>query len=203
MRVLSSRGLPALLLLGALLVGCGRTNPEERAYVAALVAARAQKDALFRTEAGPLPPAARGRFLGLQYFEPDVRWMVTATLERAAVPDTVRFVTSQRTFDTFLRIGKARFELEGESLALSVFESLEERHLFLPFTDLTTGKQTYGAGRYLDPELAVDGTLTLDFNRAYNPYCAYDASWVCPVPPPENHLEIDVRAGERVDRHGH
>jgi uncharacterized protein (DUF1684 family) len=203
MRARSSGGIRALLLPAVLFVACSRPSPEDRAYVAALVAARAQKDALFRTDAGPLPPAARTRFLGLEYYDPDPRWIVTAAFERTAVPDTVRFVTSKRTFDTFLHIGRARFELRGKQLALSVYESLGDRNLFVPFTDLTTGKQTYGAGRYLDPEPGPGETLTLDFNRAYNPYCAYDASWVCPVPPAENHLEIAVVAGEKVDGHGH
>lgn len=193
----------ALALVILLTAACNRTPPDARAYVDAIGAFRADKDALFRTDGGPFTPEERQSFRGLVYFDPDPRAVVVATLERFAESDTVRFVTSHQTFDTYLRVARAHFELDGRPLALTVYRSLEGGHLFVPFTDRTTGKETYGAGRYLDPEPAADDRLTLDFNRAYNPYCAYAAHWVCPVPPAENHLDIAVRAGEKVRGDGH
>jgi uncharacterized protein (DUF1684 family) len=192
-----------LLVLGAL-SACSRSTPDSSTYIATLAAARAEKDAFFRTPDGPLGEASRATFRGLRYYDPDPRWVVAASLDRVARPDTVRFVTSQRTFEMYLRIGKARFTIDGRSFELSVYQSVDGG-LFVPFTDRTTGRETYGAGRYLDVAQELGGTdrLRLDFNRAYSPYCAYEPRWTCPLPPPENHLEVAVRAGERVGRDGH
>ena len=83
---------------------------------------------------------------------------------------------------------------------LEAFQSVGEGpgRLFVPFRDATSGRETYGGGRYLDLDVAASGRYALDFNRAYHPYCVYDASWVCPFPPPENTLELPVTAGERL-----
>src|SRR5262249_49177072 len=154
-----------------------------------------------RTADGPLTETQRQAFTGLRYFAPDLAWKVTAAFEPLAPPDTVRFVTSKGTFEPYLRAGHVRFTHRGTPLELTVYRS-PGGDRFLPFTDPTTGEATYGAGRYLD--LDVPGAApSLDFNRAYNPYCAYNASWVCPVAPPENHLQIAVEAGEKRYGNGH
>jgi uncharacterized protein (DUF1684 family) len=106
---------------------------------------------------------------------------------------------------TFERFGQARFELAGAACSLDLYW-LEAYGggLFLPFADATSGGETYGAGRYLldtvkGADLGMDGAqLVLDFNFAYNPSCAYDPRWVCPLTPPENRLAVPVRAGERL-----
>jgi uncharacterized protein (DUF1684 family) len=190
------------LALALLALSCTKTDPETRAWQDALLSERQAKDAYVAGADGPLGDARRATFRGLRYFDPDPSWRIEARLERAANPDTVQFVTSQRTFEAYLRIGRVRFERGGREYALAVYRSIVEEKLFLPFTDATTGEESYGAGRYLDPETAPGDMLRLDFNRAYNPYCAYDARWVCPVSPPENHLEIPVRAGEKDFGHG-
>src|SRR5262249_51334993 len=119
-----------------------------------------------------------------------------------AAPDTVRFVTSKGTFEPYLRAGHVRFTHRGTPLDLSVYRS-PAGDWFLPFTDATTGEATYGAGRYLDLDAPPGASPSIDFNRAYNPYCAYNASWVCPVAPPENHLQVSVEAGEKRFGNGH
>ena len=86
--------------------------------------------------------------------------------------------------------------MEGQAQALQVYKSEEQDALFLPFADQTTGSESYGAGRYLDPEEEADGTIPLDFNLAYNPYCAYNEQWSCPLPPRENRLAVRIEAGE-------
>ena len=87
-----------------------------------------------------------------------------------------------------------RFDVAGERVALIAYEQGDE--LFIPFRDATSGKETYGAGRYVEAEPLGGGRFTLDFNRAYNPYCAYNDAWRCPLPPSENWLAVAIRAGE-------
>jgi hypothetical protein len=176
--------------------GCGK-SPAERARIEALLEARRAKDALFATPEGPLAPEQRAVFRALRYYRPDLRFTCTGWLERDAVPDTVRFPTSQGGFDSYLRFGRIRFHLGGTPRTLTLYQALDGAHLFLPFSDETTGRTTYGAGRYLDVELAPGDSVLLDFNRAYNPYCAYNSRWSCPIAPAENHLPLAVAVGER------
>jgi uncharacterized protein (DUF1684 family) len=190
-RHLLSCGLAAVLL-----AGCSSSDPEVRAWRAALQQARLAKDEFMRGPDSPLDVAQRRSFAGLAYFAPRRDWVVEAMLEPAAVPDTVRFVTSTRTVEPFLRHGLLRFRHDGRALALTVFRS-PEGHLFLPFQDETSGRETYGAGRYLELEPLPGAWFRLDFNRAYNPYCAYNSGWTCPIPPAENRLPVRVEAGEK------
>jgi len=92
------------------------------------------------------------------------------------------------------RLGTVRFDLAGERLSLVAYEQGDE--LFIPFRDGTSGKETYGAGRYVEAEAQGGGRFALDFNRAYNPYCAYSDAWRCPLPPAENWVTVPIRAGE-------
>jgi uncharacterized protein (DUF1684 family) len=94
------------------------------------------------------------------------------------------------------RFGRFHFEVDGEGVDLTVFQN--EHGFFLPFADSLAGQETYGAGRYLEPELLSNGQLLVDFNLAYNPYCAYNAKWSCPITPAENRLKVPIRAGEKV-----
>jgi hypothetical protein len=183
--------------------GCDRDTGAERDYVESLMEWRTAKDRHLQSPEGPLTEAQRPRFKGLAYYPPRLALVFEVRLEAAAVADTMRFATSGEGFDLFLRAGLVRFQHGGREHALTLFESLEDGHLFLPFTDATSGKQTYGAGRYLDPEVLPDGRLRLDFNRAYSPYCAYNAQWICPLPPPSNRLDFAVEAGERDFPYGH
>jgi uncharacterized protein (DUF1684 family) len=165
---------------------------------------RATRDELFRTHPqSPLPPDARARFDGLDYFSYDPALRVTAALE-AAEPETRAIGASGGKTVTFRRFGVARFDLDGSAQALELYW-LEAYGggVFCPFADRTTGHATYGGGRYLldtvkGADLGGDrGGLVLDFNFAYNPSCSYDPRWVCPLTPPANRLPLEVRAGER------
>jgi hypothetical protein len=97
---------------------------------------------------------------------------------------------------TYERVGKIRFTVDGEPAELTVFRN--EHGYFLPFADALAGQETYGAGRYLEPEVLPDGRLHVDFNYAYNPYCAYNELYSCPITPPENRLQVPIRAGEKI-----
>jgi uncharacterized protein (DUF1684 family) len=165
---------------------------------------RVERDALFRSHPqSPLPVAERGGFSGIGYFDYDPSFRVLGEVARG--DDEARDVgASGGETVRFRRFGRVRFELDGQPLELALYW-LEGYGggIFLPFTDATSGKETYGAGRYLLDTVKgadlgeVDGRLVLDFNFAYNPSCAYDPSWVCPLSPPENRLTLEVLAGER------
>jgi uncharacterized protein (DUF1684 family) len=168
---------------------------------------RARRDELFAMHAQtPLTQADRASFAGLPYFNYDPAFRVLAEVE-AASAERYEIATSGEPGGSygFTRFATARFELEGRELALEL-HWLEGYGggLFLPFRDDTSGKETYGAGRYLfDTVKGADlgteeGRLVLDFNFAYNPSCAYDPRWVCPLAPPPNRLPVRIEAGERV-----
>lgn len=164
---------------------------------------RSQIDAFMMSEKGPLTEAQRSRFKGLAFYTPRVDLVFDVALQQASTPDTVRFITNDGTYDTYLRLGRFDFEFEGRPHGLTLYRSVAGGTLFLPFSDLTAGDETYGAGRYLDPQPLGAERYRLDFNHAYNPYCAYNSRWVCPLPPPENLLDFAVRAGERDFPYGH
>jgi uncharacterized protein (DUF1684 family) len=166
---------------------------------------RRARDRLFAVDPqSPIDAAARAAFGGLPYHRYDPAARVTAEV----VPDEpaeLELETSTGAPYRFRRVGVARFDLAGTDLGLPLYW-LEGYGggLFLPFADATTGRTTYGAGRYLIDTVkgadlgTCDGRLVLDFNFAYNPSCAYDARWTCPLAPAANRLPVDVRAGERV-----
>lgn len=153
----------------------------------------------------PLPDRFRIDFETLDFFEPDTNYVVTATLERTpnALPFLMPTTTDRKSKEKVY--GVVKFMLNGTEHALEVYQSPEliqekgyEDYLFLPFTDLTNGNQTYGGGRYLDLRIPEGNTITIDFNRAYNPYCAYNKKYSCPLVPAVNNLATEVLAGVKV-----
>ena len=161
-----------------------------------LQAHRAQKDELFRGRHSPLLPAARAGFRGLHYYDPDPNWSLELELEPAdGSPVTIE--TSDGAQRTYRRAGIVSFEAAGRPVRLTLYDT-GHRGFFLPFRDATSGRETYGAGRYLDLDEADGGLVSVDFNLAYFPLCAYNDAYSCPLPPVENWLEVPVRAGERL-----
>jgi len=168
---------------------------------------RAVRDELFRAHPqSPLTPEGREQFAGVDYFPYDPALRVLAAVEPAE--EEVRDIAGSAGSSTrFRRFGRARFELGGVPQLLELFW-LDEYGggVFLPIADATSGKETYGGGRYILDTVKgsdlgeLDGRLVLDFNFAYNPSCAYDPRWACPLTPPANRLEIAVHAGEKKPR---
>ena len=156
---------------------------------------RAAKDDYFRTE-GPLTEAQRATFTGLRYYPERPDLVIRATPEVFPDPEVVEMQTSTGHTALYTRWACVRFPLDGDEAALTVYRDTMTGELFLPFQDANAGGDTYGAGRYLDVHFLDDGRLLLDFNYAYNPYCAYNDGWSCPIPPPENHLRVAIEAGE-------
>jgi uncharacterized protein len=164
-----------------------------------LIEFREMKDAFFRASGGsPLTREQKKTFAGLHYFDENPALRFQAPLEKYPKPEPIQMATSTGQIAPYLKYGVVRFDVGGEKQALQVYKSEEQDALFLPFADATTGNESYGAGRYLDPEEEANGTITLDFNLAYNPYCAYDPiKWSCPLPPAENRLKVRIEAGEK------
>jgi uncharacterized protein len=165
---------------------------------------REVRDDLFRSHPqSPLPLEERGSFTGLDYFDYDPAVRIAGRLTRSE-PETYHITTSSDTSYEFTRLGSVSFDVQQRNLSLEMYW-LEGYGggLFLPFRDATAGRTTYGAGRYLIDTIkgadlgTEDDTLVLDFNFAYNPSCAYDPRWVCPLAPPPNRLDVPVEAGER------
>lgn len=162
---------------------------------------RAAKDAFFRDDPhSPLLPQQRAAFRGLRYYPENPALVFEVEPEIFDQPGVVTMQTSTGDEQTYVRWARVRFTVDGREGALTVFRDAEGGY-FLPFTDAGRGSETYGAGRYLEPEELAGGRLRLDFNLAYNPYCAYNDAWSCPLPPAENHLPFHVRAGEMTFEH--
>ena len=173
-------------------------------YAGAIEADRADKDAYFKHAPGsPIPAAARHAFDGLPYFavDPSLRF-ADLTLEPYAgnEPSSFQIPTSDGQLRPAHRAGTLTFEVDGEPHRLTayVLDGSRGDQLFVPFLDLTSGRETYGAGRYLDLEPEENDTYLLDFNLAYHPYCVYADTYSCPLTPAENRLPIRIGAGERL-----
>lgn len=162
---------------------------------------RRDKDSFFRTDIdSPIPPEQRTTFRGLNYYPPVRTFRVLAKLTRFDKPEPFTIATSTGDPQTYLKYGKVEFEIQGSKMQLFVYKSAEDpfaMSLFIPFIDATSGSETYGSGRYLDLEEQGGDDYELDFNNAYNPYCAYSSSYTCPIPPRENILPIKITAGEK------
>ncbi len=157
---------------------------------------RANKDEfLGGSHQSPIPHEDRHHWEGLNYFEPNEALSLRLELTEGD-GSTLSTQTSDGQERTYKRLGQVSFEVQGAPATLTVLQTEGGGDLFLPFRDSTSGNDSYGAGRYLDLELNEDGTVTVDFNYAYNPYCAYSDAYSCPLPPVENWLQVPIQAGE-------
>lgn len=157
---------------------------------------RAQKDDFFESDLhSPLTAEQKQVFTGLNYFNDNPALRVEVNLERFKPADHVQIQTNTGAVQTYERYGRFRFSVDDEQAELTVFRN--EYGYFLPFADSLAGDETYGAGRYLEPEDLGEDRLLVDFNLAYNPYCAYNEKWSCPITPSENRLKVPIRAGEK------
>ena len=167
-----------------------------------LAAFRREKDDFFRTSPdSPLTADQQQAFAGLRYFPENPALRLVVQVERFPQPETIHMQTSTGDVRDYERYGRFTFEVEGQPAALTIYRN--ELGPFLPFVDSLAGRETYGAGRYLEPTELTDGRFQVDFNFAYSPYCAYNENWSCPITPAENRLKIPIRAGEMVFEEHH
>ncbi len=180
---------------------------DAESYTQGMLEAREAKNLAYSTK-GEAPfkrEKDRKVFKGIAWFDVDTAWRVRARVDRMDRDDTLVFATSSGTTKTFLPYARLIFNTpDGQVDTLEAFRSLQNMQhpiygklLFVPFTDENSGEQCYGGGRYLDLPVSDEDSLILDFNEAYNPYCAYSEGWFCPIPPSQNHVNSPVNAGEK------
>ena len=164
---------------------------------------RKERDAFFKThQRSPLTLKEKRNFRGLRYFPFDPHYVFSGQIERYALhinnPKYYgTFLTNKGTNKRYIRYGRFHFKLDGKDHTLEIYKSILSDYLFIPFKDQTNGKESYEGGRYIDAEILDGYKMVLDFNLAYHPSCAYNDKFVCALPPRENVLDIEIRAGEK------
>ncbi|KAA3436126.1 DUF1684 domain-containing protein [Rufibacter hautae] len=194
-------GFLLLLLLPMLSLGQQVSPPDYREEIARH---RAHEDSIFKfDEHSPLKAEAKADFKGLEYFPVNEAYRVRAKFIRNTQETVFVMPTTGTRTPEYVKYGELHFRLQGQNLKLSVYQNQELKkqpkyltYLFIPFTDATTGQETYATGRYLDFTIPMGtDSVALDFNKAYNPYCAYGDGYSCPIPPKENKLPVRIEAG--------
>ncbi len=182
----------------------GNTNPLD--YVSGIQKERDQKDIEMLTdEKSPIPDEEKATFEKLNYYKPKPEYRIVTSFKRFDQASRFLMKTTTERLPEYSLYGVVNFKLKGKEYSLNVYQNIElvkkpgyEKHLFLPFNDETNGKETYGGGRFLDLSETGEDTLVIDFNLAYNPYCAYNHKYSCPIPPEDNNLEVKIEAGEKI-----
>ena len=182
-------------------VGNEETEPTQivdNEYITAIQNSRSDKDSYLKKDTAS-PIEDKVKFTRLKYFEVNAAFKVLGKIDRVTSGQTINISMSGGEVEEYEAYGNVKFEIEGVKCSLKIFKT-PEGNLFLPFKDLTSNKETYGAGRYLDfGVIEVNGDqIKIDFNKAYHPYCVYNHTFTCPVPPAENTLNVAVKAGERL-----
>lgn len=191
-----------LLIISLLVFAC---KPNADGYIEKIQQERKDKDSTFLiAEESPLNSEQISEFEGLKYFPVDKKYVVQARLETFEQDSIIQMKTSTDRLPDYRIYGSVFFKLDGKTHQLIAYQSIDHLKdsmykdlLFLPFTDNNSTVSTYGGGRYIDFKIPQSDTFTLDFNKAYNPYCAYNYRWSCVIPPRNNALDIAINAGEK------
>ena len=192
----------AVAIIGIIFYSLNDTKPSASAYLSQLNEFRRDKNQTFRQgENSPLETTQKAQFDSLKYYPGDPALLPHADVSRNEKPDTVLLQTTDNKAEKYLNWGLVKFSINDTPQQLRLYLKANGRDstLFIPFTDLTNGHDTYGGGRYLDAPIPKlnESEIALDFNRAYNPFCAYNNAYSCPVPPAENRLQVAIAAGEK------
>jgi hypothetical protein len=175
-------------------------SAQKNSYIVQLTTSRLRKDALFKSViSSPLTPEQRASFQHLEYYPANFGLIFRVSLVSDDHDTPTGIPATGGEIRPAVKFGEFHFEVDGKKVALHVYKmtSGDTSELFLPFTDETCGKTSYSGGRYIDLKEGTSGIYMLDFNYAYNPYCAYNHNYSCPIVPRENHLDVPVTAGGR------
>jgi uncharacterized protein (DUF1684 family) len=150
----------------------------------------------------PLSAAAKKEFKGIHFFPVSTQYVVTAKFTRTANEKVFEMPTSGKETKQYVKYGEVTFTIKDKEYKLGVYQSISlssqrqyRDYLFIPFRDATSGKETYGGGRYIDLTIPQTNTVVINFNKAYQPYCAYTEGYNCPIPPRENYVPVKIEAG--------
>ena len=195
-------GLIAFVVVAITVVYYLRGTGDDASYRKKIEDEREEKDRFMRNSPESPFAATPDKYEGLNYFGPDIHYRVIAALNPVTERKMRMLATNDGEQQRYLEYAYAEFKLDGATNKLLILEIADpgpsNGKLFLAFGDETSARETYGGGRYLDvAKMPGSSTITLDFNRAYNPYCAYVNSYSCPLPPRENILTIPIKAGEK------
>jgi uncharacterized protein (DUF1684 family) len=172
-------------------------NSRQESQMSELSKFRASKDEfLAKDHHSPLTHEQRHNFNGLEYFLENPGLRLELEVEEFPEKEVIQMQTSTGDMKNHTRYGKIRFSTSSQEVELTLYK--DPHGFFLPFVDSNAGKETYGAGRYLEPLELPNGKVLVDFNYAYNPYCAYNDLYSCPLTPWENRLEVPIEAGEKL-----
>jgi uncharacterized protein (DUF1684 family) len=168
-----------------------------------LAAHRSSVDAAFATDDYPLSDEQKATFVGLEYYPPNSEYCIPASFEKARTAETFEMPTFNEKSIPFRKFGVFQFHVNDIGYSLTAYQRMdlpEEKRqwVLVPFKDKSNSRGTYGGGRYLEIQLPIETQTEIDFNRAANPWCAYDAKYTCPVPPVENWLNVPIEAGEKI-----
>ena len=190
-----------LIMALSLMLSCQNTN--NRAWKHEIQAWQDTLNLDFSNpEHSPLDSGDLAHFSALEFFPINEKYRISARFVRTPHESPFGMKTTTERLPVYVKYGEAYFELDGEKCQLNIYQNQElitkkgyEDYLFIPFLDATSGKESYKGGRYLDLRIPTSDTLIIDFNKAYNPYCAYNHKYSCPIPPYENELKISIEAG--------
>jgi uncharacterized protein len=204
-RFMKTKNIVVVAIVGILLIMIlysFQDGEDDASYIAQIKKERADHLQYLKTS-NESPIQDKTNFTGLNYYEPDARYKVIADLVPIENKKIVVLKTNDNKEQRYIEYAYAEFNLDGVKNRLLILEGIDmgpiRGKLFVAFGDETSALETYGAGRYLDVnKVPGSTTITLDFNKAYNPYCAYNSTYSCPLPPVENLLKVPIRAGEKM-----
>ena len=198
----------SFFLLFVTLVACSPKTPTNEELAWLKLAQEKQNELNLQyadKEKSPLTDEDFQTFQNLDFFPIDLKYIVKTSFIKNDFPVPFEMATSTDRKPLYQKYGSLYFKVDGVKCELPVYQNVSamqkeeyKNYLFVPFTDKTNGKESYGGGRYLDLELPLDAEVILDFNQAYNPYCAYNHKYSCVIPPKENDLKVAIKAGVKA-----
>ncbi len=197
-------GLVALILIGAITcLQFQRLDKESSQHLDDITAWQDKMNQEFSDSTeSPLSTEDRLVFHGLNFYPINIEYHINANFERTKNESVFGMKTTTERRPVYVRYGIASFKLKGKDLKINIYQNVKfaktdkyKDYLFMLFTDLSSGKQSYAGGRYIDLRIPQSNEIVIDFNKAYNPYCAYNHKYSCPIPPEEDHFDIEILAG--------